>query len=169
MKLTHTQKHLGFQLDSKLSFNEDINNKISKATKGIGLLRRLQPILPRKSLMIIYKSFIRTHLDYGDFIYDHQPNVLVSNKIQSVHYNVALAITGAIKSSSLDKLFHQLELEYLQQRRWMRILCLLPKFLSTKQTSHIHNLLPQVRNCYRHLNTSNVFTCRTEYLKNFSE
>ena len=40
-------------LNSKLSFNERTNNKINKATKGIGLLRKLQPILPRKSLIII--------------------------------------------------------------------------------------------------------------------
>ena len=68
VKLTHAQKHLGFHLDNKISFNEHTINKISKTTKGIGLLRRLQPIFPRRSLMIIYKSFIQPHLDYGDVI-----------------------------------------------------------------------------------------------------
>ena len=62
---------LGLQLDSKLPFTEHTNNKISKATKAVGLLRKLQPILPRRSLLIIYKSFIRPHLDYGDVIYAH--------------------------------------------------------------------------------------------------
>ena len=33
--------------------------KISKATKGIGHLRKLKPILPCRSLMIIHKSFIK--------------------------------------------------------------------------------------------------------------
>ena len=41
--------------------------------KGIGLLRKLQSILPRTSLLTIYKSFIRPHLDYGDVVYD-QPS-----------------------------------------------------------------------------------------------
>ena len=47
VKLTHTQKHRGLQLDRKLSFSEHTNNKISRARKGIGLLRKLQPALPR--------------------------------------------------------------------------------------------------------------------------
>ena len=47
--LKHTQKLFGLQLDSKLSFSEHNNNKISKATKGIRLLRKLQLILPRRS------------------------------------------------------------------------------------------------------------------------
>ena len=34
----------------------------------IGLLRKLQKILPRPPLITIYKSFIRSHLDYGDII-----------------------------------------------------------------------------------------------------
>ena len=37
--LTHTQKHLDLQLDSKSSFNEHANNKMSQATNGIELLR----------------------------------------------------------------------------------------------------------------------------------
>ena len=35
VKLTHTRKHVGLQLDSKLSFNEHTDNKINDVTKGI--------------------------------------------------------------------------------------------------------------------------------------
>ena len=55
-------------------------------------------------------------------------------------------------------------LKYLHLRRWMRRLCLLYKFLSTKQSSH--SSLPQIRNSYRHPNTFNAFLFRTEYFKN---
>ena len=102
VKLTHTQKHLGLQLDSKLSFSEHTNNKISKATKAIGILCKLQPGLPRRSLLTVYKSFIRPHLDYGDVIYDQPSNASFSNKIESVQYNAALAITGVIKGFFRD-------------------------------------------------------------------
>lgn len=37
-KLKHDQRHFSLQLASKLSFNEDTNNKVSNATKDIGLL-----------------------------------------------------------------------------------------------------------------------------------
>ena len=57
-------------LDEKLNFNHHINEKIGKANKGIGLIRKLAHVLPRQSLITIYKSFIRPHLDSGDIIYD---------------------------------------------------------------------------------------------------
>ena len=68
--------------------------------KGIGLLRKLQSILPRTSLLAIYKSFIRPQLDYGDVVYDQPSNDAFSNKLEIIQYNVALAITGAIKCTS---------------------------------------------------------------------
>ena len=68
-----TQKHLGLLLDEKLNFSEHITEKLKKATKRINLLRKLNLSLPRSALLIIHKSFIRPHLDYGDIVYD-QPN-----------------------------------------------------------------------------------------------
>ena len=53
IELTHAQTHLG--LFSKLLFSKHTNNKISKATKGTWLFRKLQPILPCRSFLIIYK------------------------------------------------------------------------------------------------------------------
>ena len=69
-----SQKHLGLILDTRLSFVNHLNEKISKANKGIGLIKKLYNNLPRKSLLSIYKSFIRPHLDYADVIYDSAQN-----------------------------------------------------------------------------------------------
>ena len=38
IKLSSNQKHLGLTLDSKLSFNEHINDKIHQKNKVVGLL-----------------------------------------------------------------------------------------------------------------------------------
>ena len=134
--------------------------------KGIGLLRKLRSILPRTSLLTIYKSFIRPHLDYGDVVYDQPSNDAFSNKLETVQYNAALAITGAIKGTSREKLYQELGLEYLQQRRWMRRLCLFYKVVSTKLPAYIYDLIPPVRQSQRHPNTFNSISCRTEYFKN---
>ena len=53
-----------------LNFEEHLKIIFSKVNKTIGLIRKLGNSLPRPSLMILYKSFIRPHLDYGDIIYD---------------------------------------------------------------------------------------------------
>ena len=46
----------------------------------------------RDSLVAIYKSFMRPHLDYADVIFD-TPSQQFSNRIESAQYNAALAIT----------------------------------------------------------------------------
>ena len=125
IKLSSNQKHLGLTLDSKLSFNERINDQIHQTSKGVGLLQKLQTFLPRNSLLTIYKLFIKLLLDYADVIYDQPSNTSFSKKIELVQYNGALAITGAIKGSSREKLYQELGLEYLYRRRWSRRLCLL--------------------------------------------
>ena len=95
-------------LDSKLDFKKHMQNVLNNVSKTIGLLRKLQKILPRPLLITIYKSFIRPHLDYGDIIYDQVYNVCIHPKLESIQYNVALAITGAIRGTSREKLYHKL-------------------------------------------------------------
>ena len=82
-------KHLGLTLDEKLSFTNCINDKINKTLKGVGLLHKLSPLLPRQSLLAIYKSFIR-RLDYGDVIYVQPLNESLPNRIESVRYKPTL-------------------------------------------------------------------------------
>ena len=74
-------------------------------------------------------------------------------------------VTGSIKRSSRDKLYQKLGLEYLKQKRWIRRLCLLHKFLPARKPSHIRYLLPQMRNSYRHPNAFHFFSRRTECFK----
>ena len=68
VKQIPSQKHPGMYLDTKLNFQEHLNNILSKVNKTTGLLRKLQTFLPRQSLVTVYKAFIRPHLDYGDVI-----------------------------------------------------------------------------------------------------
>ena len=69
-----TQFYTGLVLDK--NFSEHINEKLKKATNSINLLRKLNCTLPRSSVLIIYKSFISLHLDYGDIVYD-QANTFI--------------------------------------------------------------------------------------------
>ena len=77
------QKHLGLLLDSKLDFKEHIKNLLSKVSKTIGLLHKLQKTLTRPPFITIHKSFIKRHLDYGDIIYDQACNVSFHEKLKS--------------------------------------------------------------------------------------
>ena len=106
-------------LDSNLSYEHHIKYILSKVNKTIGLLRKFQLILPRHSLITIYKTFIRPHLDYGDVIYDCAFNESFQ-RLESIQYDAAIAITGTIRGTSSDNLFQELRLETLKSRRWFR-------------------------------------------------
>ena len=112
-----SQKYLGIHLDEEFTFKHHINEKINKANKGIGIIRKLNNILSRSALLTIYRSFIRPHLGYGDLVYDQPENISFSSKIESVQYNVSLAITGPIRGASQEKLYQELDLESLRSRR----------------------------------------------------
>ena len=62
------QKNLEIAPDSKLDLNIHIVQKIKKYDRIITFMRRLSVLLSRKSLLTIYKSYVRPHLNYGDII-----------------------------------------------------------------------------------------------------
>ena len=136
------QKHLGLTLDKKLNFNHHLNEKISKAMKGIGLIKILYHYLPRKSLLTIYRSYVRSHLDYCDVIYDQPHNATFSRNIESVQYNAALAITGTIKGTSRDRLYQELGLESLKDRRRFRRLVYFFNIVHHYCPKYLSDLLP---------------------------
>ena len=162
------QKHVGLFLDEKLNFGHHVSEKISKANKIIGLIKRLHYDLPRKSILNIHKSFVRLHLDYGDVIYDQPNNDVLCSRIESFQYNPALAITGAIKGSSRERLYHDRGLESLRDRRWYRGLTYLFNIVSFNAPTYLSSLLPIKQPSYdlARKNLFRNFTLHTDYFKN---
>ena len=109
---------------------------------------RFRDILPRDSLVTIYKSFIRPHLDYGDVIYDQPNNDLFSDKIEQLQYKTCLAIKGAIQGTSREYLYNELRLESLSSRRWCRKLCTIYKLLSTQCPKYLFSIIPSSERFY---------------------
>ena len=120
MSESNSQKLLGVVVDDHLSFEDHLKMILNKVNKTIGLLCKLHNILPRSALLIIYKSFIRPHLHYGDIIYDQAHNTPFHQKLELLQYNACLAITGAIRGTSKEKLYEELGLVSLQLHCWYK-------------------------------------------------
>ena len=163
-----TQKHLGILLDVQLDFQGHLKNIYSKVNKTIGLLRKLHNTLPRLPLLTIYKSFIRPHLDYSDIIYVQAYTALFHQKIESVQYNSALAITGAIRGTSKEKIYHELGLESLEKRRWYRKLRCFYKIFRSQSPQYLFNIIPTSVRPYNTRNTNNIpqFKVKHIFFKN---
>ena len=82
VKSSSTHELLGMVLDTKLDFNLHLKNVSQKINKRIVLLHIPQNTLPRITLIIIFKSFIRPHPDYGDITYDRVYNTLLHQNIE---------------------------------------------------------------------------------------
>ena len=122
-----SHKHVGLILDNKLDFNKYLDEKISKYNKLFRMMKKLSTSVSRQSLLTIYKSFVRPILDYGDIIYDKPHKGSFREKIERVQYNACLVITGAFKGTLRERLYQELGLESLKDRRWHRKLCFFKK------------------------------------------
>ena len=137
-----SKKHLGLILETSLTYDENIRAITLKVSKSIGLLRKLNNCLPRSSLITIYKSFGRPHLDYGDVIFDKAYNNSFQQRIESLQYKASLAITGAIKGSSTERLFQKVGVESLQNRRWFRKVSVFYKIVKEQSPKYLYDLIP---------------------------
>ena len=152
---TNSQKHFGVLLDSKSMFHE-LDIVFTKLRKAIGLLRKLNIILLRIALVTIFKTFFQPHLDYSDVLYDQAFNSTFQNKLESVQYNPCLAMTGVVRGTSREKLYHELGLESLQLRRWCRNLCLFYYISKNQHSQYLFNLVPVRYSLYNTRNISNL-------------
>ena len=131
------EKHLVVILDVN-----HLKNVFNKTNKTVGLLRKLSNLLPRQALVTIYKAFVRPHLDYDDVLYDQHFNNSFHAKMESIQSNACLVITGAIRSTSREKIYQELGLEYLQLRRRYRKLYLIYKVFKNEHPEYLFNLIP---------------------------
>ena len=153
--IANEHKHLGIILDSRVSFSRHIESTISKARQRVGMLRFLSRYLPRKTLNEFYELYVRSHMDYGDVIYHIPPkkcdltNSFILNhhmeKLESLQYSAARAITGAWKGTSKTKLFEELGWETLDKRRWSRRLILFYKIINNITPAYTRAPIPNLQ------------------------
>ena len=162
VKRMDEQKHLGLILDSGLSFAKHITAKISIAKKKIGIIKNLSHFLPLKVLNQMYKVFVRSHLDYCDFIH-HIPNTIchsplgislhtLMESIEKIQYIGALAVTGAWQGSSRSKLYDELGWESLSDRRMFRRVLQLYKISNMMTPEYLCEKLPPRKRTFLYSN-----------------
>ena len=63
------EKDLGIWFKDNLKFDEHINYIVNRANRLVGLIKRTFKSLDKDSFLILYKSLIRSILDYGGSVY----------------------------------------------------------------------------------------------------
>ena len=98
-------------------------------------------------------------------IYDQSYNDSFDAKLESYQYKAALAMTGAIKGSSTEKLYQELGIEHLCSRRWFRKLCLFYKIIKSESPPYLFNLIPSSSRLYTTRNSDNITSFKVRYQK----
>ena len=86
-------------------------------------MRRLKLVLDRKSLEIVYISFIRPTLEYGDTLWDNC-TLYEKRELDKIQNEAARIVTGTTALVSLQSLYDEVGCESLQCRRSNHKLCL---------------------------------------------
>ena len=116
VKLVKETKHLGMILDSNLSYKSHLENKLAKANQGLGIMIQLKKWVSHRVLEVVYKLYVRPHLDYGDVLYhtanpkkniifEPSTHSILLKKVEEIQYSAAKIITGAWQGTSTEKLY----------------------------------------------------------------
>ena len=122
-------------------------------------MKKSRHFIPCLALEQVYKSFIRSKLEYGDIIYgispldnnnNNKPNFFLKQnglmgKLESIQYQAAIIITGTWKGTSMKKVYDLLGWEYLSHRRWFRQMCVFFKIVKGGAPSYLTSLVSQTR------------------------
>ena len=105
-------------------------------------------------------TIMRLHLDYGDVIFDHNLmssyNNFFHQRLEYIQYNAALAITGAIRGTSKEKLYQELGFKSLQFGRFFRKLFLFYNIMKNESPSYLYHLIPNPETLYSIHNSENL-------------
>ena len=105
--------------------------------------------------------YVRPHLDYGDIVYhkyDPQMHLDFTQRLERTQYCAALAVTGAWRGTSRERLYQELGWEDLYHRRWYRRLCHFYTLVKSRSPKYLFSEIPPERNISYNLRNVRVLT-----------
>ena len=75
-------RYLGIVFDYRLKFDEHIDEKINKAYQMLGIIKRNFIHLTPDSFVVLYKSIVRSHLEYSECVWNPHHQQLIDQEAQ---------------------------------------------------------------------------------------
>ena len=124
-------KIVGLVLTHNLTWGAHVESVYRKANRSLALLRRARPVLNDKGLATIYKSFIRSQLEYCCPLWLGAPKT-------------SLARLDRIQVRAVRLLGHKegIQLQSLAHRRGVAAVCVMQRLLDKRAPSPLHSLTP---------------------------
>ena len=166
-----SHKHLGLYFSKDCTWHEHINYITFKAWARVNIMRKLEFKLDRKSLEIIYTSFIRPLLEYGDIIWDNCSQY-EKQELDKIQTEAARIATGATRLVALSALCKEIGWDSLEKGRVNHKLTLFYKMTHNLAPLYLSSLVPQsisniTRYNLRNSNNLQKIDARTTLYYNF--
>ena len=147
-------RHLGVYLTSNLDWSYQINDVCLRANRKLSVLRHVK-FLKRNTLDLLYKTTVRSLIDYALPIYANNLKLTDIARLDRLQYRAGKLVSGALHFSNREKLNIDLGWENFQTRI---------KFLglSLFQKIHKYESRPLIRKCMPELDYSKKYLTRSK-------
>ena len=159
VSLVQTHKHLGVTFQPDLAWGTHLEEKITKATSMLNMLKPFKYRLSRKALELIYFTFIRPVLDYGDILWSNC-GITLMESVEDVQLLAARIVTGAIKGTRHKNLYDETGWETLEKRQEIHQLKLFHKMVHNCAPTYLNDKVPPEvasTSAYNLRNSQNTF------------
>ena len=109
------EKDLGITIDAELTFDDHVRAKVRKANSMMGLLRRSFTQLTPQRFTLLYKSFVRSQLEYGQAVWFPYRRPLV-HILEQVQIRATASVNG-LANLTYEERLKRLKLTTLTYRR----------------------------------------------------
>ena len=99
-------KHLGLIFSDNMKWNAHIESILDRASRMIGIMKKLKYVFLRRALNQTYIFFIRSVLEYASIVWD-ECTVEQRNSLEKLQNEIARIVTGLTKSVSLNRLYNE--------------------------------------------------------------
>ena len=110
LEYVNEEKDLGVLIDSELKFHKQTAAAVKKANCSLGLIKKSFAQLDINTMPLLYKSLVRSHLEYGKFF---KEDAKLVERVQKR----ATKVIPQLKKMPYDERLRLLKLPLLQHRR----------------------------------------------------
>ena len=115
LSLEDSECDLGILFKKNLKFDEHIDKVVNKVNRISGLIRRKFTYIDKSTFLTLYKSLVRSHLDYGNLIY--YPTTKKCKQILENAQRRATSLVPELHGMSFRERLMELNLSTLEYRR----------------------------------------------------
>jgi len=154
-------KDLGVTFDSNLSFKLHIAEKINKANRMLGIIKRNFRGLQYDAFLMLYKAMVRSHLEYANSVWNpyHVQEIKALEQVQMR----ATKILPSLKNKPYEERLKILKLPTLKFRRQRGDMIETYKILTGKYDNVVTPNIPILSECRTRGNSLKIVNRRCHY------